>query len=325
MAVLGVSGRGHRIGAAAAAIGLAVLAASCAGNSGHANGPEKTTIVVGAVPAVDTAGLYIAQQRGYFAAEGLRVKIEPIVSSELAISRQHAGIYDITFGGYVSYIQADAGRDPDLRIIAEGSLMGPGEQGLLAMPGSRITTLTGLRGATVALNVVDNVGTILVGSALKSVGLSLSAVKFVQIPFPDMAAALKRHRVDVAWMPEPFASSTEEQLGAQDISDLDSGAVTGFPLVGYAATRPWEQRYPRTEAAFLRALEKGQEVADTDRAAVERAMETFLGVPPQVAAVMALPQYILGGVDRARMQRIVDAMQRFGMLKQRFNVSQMIG
>ena len=257
MADLGVSGRGHRIGAAAAAIGLAVLAASCAGNSGHANGPEKTTIIVGAVPAVDTAGLYIAQQRGYFAAEGLRVKIEPIVSSELAISRQLAGIYDITFGGYVSYIQADAGRDADLRIIAEGSLMGPGEQGLLTMPGSRITTLTGLRGATVALNVVNNVGTILVGSALKSVGLSPSAVKFVQIPFPDMAAALKRHRVDVAWMPEPFASSTEEQLGAQDMSDLDSGAVTGFPLVGYAATRAWEQRYrgprPRSSARWRKA------------------------------------------------------------------------
>ena len=325
MAVLGAPGCGHRIGVAAAIMGLTVLAAGCSGNSGRASGPEKTTIVIGAVPAVDTAGLYIAQQRGYFAAEGLRVKIEPIVSSELAISRQLAGIYDITFGGYVSYIEADAGKGADLRIIAEGSLMGPGEQGLLTMPGSRITTLTGLRGATVALNVVNNVGTILVGSALKAVGLSPSAVKFVQIPFPDMAAALKRHRVDVAWMPEPFVSSTEEQFGAQDISDLDSGAVAGFPLVGYAATRAWEQRYPRTEAAFLRALEEGQEVADTDRAAVERAMEAFLGVPPQVAGVIALPQYTLGGVDRARMQRVADAMQRFGMLKQRFNVGRMIG
>jgi NitT/TauT family transport system substrate-binding protein len=325
MTDLNTPGRRHRIGVAAAVIGLAALAAGCAGNSGHANGPEKTTIVVGAVPAVDTAGLYIAQQRGYFAAEGLRVKIEPIVSSELAISRQLAGVYDITFGGYVSYIQADAGQGAGLRIIAEGSLMGPGEQGLLIMPGARITALTGLRGATVALNVVNNVGTILVGSALKSVGLSPSAVKFVQIPFPEMAAALEHHRVDVAWMPEPFVSSTEEQFGAQAISDLNSGAVAGFPLVGYAATRAWERRYPRTEAAFLRALEKGQEVADTDRAAVEHAMETFLGVPPQVAAVLALPQYMLGGVDRVRMQRIVDAMQRFGMLKQRFNVSQMIG
>ncbi len=325
MTDLNTPGRRHRIGVAAAVIGLAAVAAGCAGNSGHANSPEKTTIVVGAVPAVDTAGLYIAQQRGYFAAEGLRVKIEPIVSSELAISRQLAGVYDITFGGYVSYIQADAGQGAGLRIIAEGSLMGPGEQGLLTMPGSRITALTGLRGATVALNVVNNVGTILVGSALKSVGLSPSAVKFVQIPFPEMAAALERHQVDVAWMPEPFVSSTEEQFGAQAISDLDSGAVAGFPLVGYAATRAWERRYPRTEAAFLRALEKGQEVADTDRAAVEHAMEAFLGVPPQVAAVLALPQYMLGGVDRVRMQRIVDAMQRFGMLKQRFDVSQMIG
>jgi NitT/TauT family transport system substrate-binding protein len=136
-----------------------------------------------------------------------------------------------------------------------------------------------------------------------------------------MAASPGRCGLDA----EPFARSTEEQFGARDISDLDSGAVTGFPLVGYAATRAWEQRYPRTEAAFIRALEKGQQVADTDRAAVERAMEAFLDVPPPVAAVMALPQYILGGVDRARMQRIIDVIQRFGMLKARFNVSQMIG
>jgi NitT/TauT family transport system substrate-binding protein len=120
-------------------------------------------------------------------------------------------------------------------------------------------------------------------------------------------------------------SSAEEQFGAQDISDLDSGAVAGFPLVGYAATRAWEQRYPRTEAAFLRALEKGQQVADTDRAAVERAMQAFLGVPPQVAAVIALPQYVLGVVNHARIQRVADAMQRFGMLRQRFDVGQMIG
>jgi len=205
VADLGVSGRGHRIGAAAAAIGLAVMAAGCSGNSGHASGPGKTTIVVGAVPAVDTAGLYIAQQRGYFAAEGLRVKIEPIVSSELAISRQHAGIYDITFGGYVSYIQADAGQDADLRIIAEGSLMGPGEQGLLTMPGSRITTLTGLRGATVALNVVNNVGMILVGSALKSVGL-----------FQRAAGAATQSRHGSMTARRSVASSPPALIGARD-------------------------------------------------------------------------------------------------------------
>jgi NitT/TauT family transport system substrate-binding protein len=312
---------------AIATAGAVSLACGCSGGPGapaRVASLEETTIVVGAVPAIDTAGLYIAQQRGYFAAAGLRVKIEPIVSSELAISRQLAGTYDVTFGGYVSYIQADAETNAGLRIIAEGSVMGAGEQGLLTMPGSPITTVARLKHATIALNVVNNVGTILVGSALASYGLRLSSVKFVQIPFPNMASALKDHQVNAAWMPEPFVSSAEEELGAQDISDLDFGGVAGFPLVGYAATNAWIQRNPGTEAAFLRALEEGQEVADTDRAAVEGAMEAFLKVPPVTAAVMALPQFPVGGVDRVRMQRVADAMLQFGVLKRPFNVSQMV-
>jgi NitT/TauT family transport system substrate-binding protein len=181
-----------------------------------------------------------------------------------------------------------------------------------------------LRGATVALNVANNVGTILIGSALESYGLPLTAVRFVPVPFPDMASALEHHQVDAAWMPEPFVSSTEEKLGALDISDLDFGSAAGFPLVGYAATGTWERKHPGTEAAFLRALEEGQQVADTDRAAVEQAMESFVGVPPVTAAVMALPQFPVGGVDRTRIQRVADAMRQFGLLKQPFNVGPII-
>jgi NitT/TauT family transport system substrate-binding protein len=313
-----------RTGSAVTTVLVITLATGCA------SGPprtarlalEETTIVVGAVPAVDTAGLYIAQQRGYFASEGLRVKIVPIVSSELAISRQLAGVYDITLGGYVSYIQADAEQNADLRIIAEGSVMGPGEQGLLTMPRSRITAISGLKGAAIALNVVNNVGKILVGSALEEAGLRLSAVKFVPIPFQAMPSALEDHKVDAAWMPEPFLSATEESLGTSDISDLDFGAVASFPLVGYAVTGAWERRNPNTEAAFLRALEEGQEQADTDRTAVEEAMVAFIGVSRMTAAVMALPQYPVGRVDQVRIQRVADAMYAFGMLKQPFSVNQ---
>jgi hypothetical protein len=71
-------------------------------------------------------------------------------------------------------------------------------------------------------------------------------------------------------------------------------------------------------------LEEGQEVADTDRAAVERAMEAFVGVPPATAAVMALPQFTVGGVERVRIQRVAGAMRQFGLLKRPFNVGPMI-
>ncbi len=117
--------------------------------------------------------------------------------------------------------------------------MEPGNQEIVTLPGSRITTLAGLRGARLAVNVRNNVGTILVGSALEADGLSLSDVKLAAIPFPQMAAALKDHRVDAAWVPEPFLSSAEEQIAARGIFDLDQGAALSFPVVGYAVTRSW--------------------------------------------------------------------------------------
>jgi len=306
---------------------LVALVAGCTSGAhapGQPGGLEKTSIVVGAVPAADTAGLYIAQQQGFFAAAGLHVTIKPIVSAEDAISTQLAGGFDVTLGNYVSYIAADAEQHADLRIIAEGSVIQPDNQEIVIPAGSRITSLASLRGARLAVNVRNNIGTILIGEALQEDGLSLADVRLVPIPFPQMIAALADHEVQAAWLPEPFLSAAEEQIGAQEVTDLDQGATAGFPIVGYAVTRAWERKYPKTAAAFLGALERGQAVADSDRAAVERAIGAFLGVPPQTAAVIALPGFPLG-VDRVRIQRVADAMRRFGLLSQAFNVGHMIG
>ena len=65
----------------ASAIAVTMLAAGCSGGSGGGAPqvkPEKTNIVVNAFPAIDSAGLYIAQDQGLFAAEGLHVKIVPV-------------------------------------------------------------------------------------------------------------------------------------------------------------------------------------------------------------------------------------------------------
>ena len=110
-----------------------------------------------------------------------------------------------------------------------------------------------------------------------------------------MAAALKSGTINAAMLPEPFASSAEETEGAVPLVDLDQGATTNFAVAGYVVTKQWAQEYPQTLAAFYRALEEGQEIADTNRAAVEAAMEDIkpatLAVDKETAAVMALDNY----------------------------------
>ncbi len=298
----------------ASAVTVTMLAAGCSGGSGGGAPrfkPEKTNIVVNAFPAIDSAGLYIAQDEGLFAAQGLHVKIIPVTSSATAISDQLAGRYDVTIGNYVSYILADAVGGASLHILAEASLMQPRVQEVLTMPGSPIKSVTELKGKKVGVNVLDNIGTLLVSSVLADNAMSASDVHFVAIPFPKMAAALQAHQVDAAWLPEPFISAAQAAIGAQELFDADRGA-----------TQQWAKSYPRTAAAFVRAITAAQEIADTDRAAVEQALIAYTGVSQMIAAVMAIDTYPQR-VDTIRIQRVADAMLRFGLLTHPFDVTQM--
>ncbi|HLH57855.1 MAG TPA: ABC transporter substrate-binding protein [Streptosporangiaceae bacterium] len=320
--------RPHRLGGAIAALVAAALAAGCTTSSSSSDAAkttsdlEKTNITVAAVPATDSAGLYVAQQQGLFAQAGLHVKIVPVVSSATAIAQQLSGQYDVTGGNYVSYILADAQDHDNLRILDEGSVMEPGSQVILTLPHSPITSVADLKNKTIGVNVLNNIGTILVGTALEENGVPVSDVHLVPIPFPEMTAALKAHRIDAAWVPEPFASTAEQTIGAQQLFDTDQGATAGFPIQGYAVTASWEKKYPRTAAAFKSALNEGQALADNDRADAEQAMMTFAGVSGKTAAIMAIDDYPLG-VDKPRIARVIDAMNRFGLLKQPFNIDQL--
>jgi NitT/TauT family transport system substrate-binding protein len=312
-----------------------LAAAGCAGVAGAGSaaggGLEQTSLNVAVVPAVDSAGFFVALHEGLFAREGLTIHYTPAISSDTVIDQQVAGTYDITGGNYVSYIQHAADDHQPLRIIAEGSLMEPGSQAIYTMPSSKIKSLTQLKGHLLGINAPGNINYLLAAAVLTQNGISLNRVRFPAkpIPFPLMAGELAAGKIDAAAMPEPFATAAEEQDGAVELADLNQGAAENFPILGYVATKSWVRQHPNTLKAFLAALEQGQEIADTSRSAVEQAMETLNGpqngqVPPIVAAVMALDSYPIG-VDRIRLQRVPDVMFEFGLLHSRFDIGQMLG
>jgi ABC-type nitrate/sulfonate/bicarbonate transport system substrate-binding protein len=133
----------------ASAVATTMLAAGCS-SSGSAGAPrlplEKTSIVVDAFPAIDSAGLYIAQTEGLFAAQGLHVTIVPVTnpppSTQDLINGQEQGKYDITAGDYVTYVEDQLGvmaPKADLRIIAEASFLQPNVLTLLVKGGSQVS------------------------------------------------------------------------------------------------------------------------------------------------------------------------------------------
>src|SRR6185437_5584024 len=114
---------GRTAACAAALTTVAALAAGCSSASSSSvvggtalertlptdfGAPEKATLNVGVVPAMDSAGFFIALHDGLFAKEGLKINYSPAVSSETAVAQQLKGQLDISAGNYVSYINEAA-------------------------------------------------------------------------------------------------------------------------------------------------------------------------------------------------------------------------
>ena len=315
---------------------LLLAATGCGGalggtSSAATGGLEKTALNVAVVPAVDSAGFFVALHEGLFKNRGLTINYTPATSSDTVINQQVAGKFDVTGGNYVSYVQHDVQDHQQLEIIAEGSVMQQGSQAIYTLPSSKIKNLSELRGQLLGINAPHNINYLLAASVITENGVPLNKVDFPAqpIPFPEMAAQLAAGKIAAAAMPEPFATAAEQQYGAVKLADLNQGATEQFPIQGYVVTRAWARANPDTLKAFVAALEQGQEIADTSRPAVEAAMESLNGpmngqIPPIVAAVMALNIYPIG-IDKARLQRVPDVMQQFGLLSARFDIGQMIG
>jgi NitT/TauT family transport system substrate-binding protein len=313
----------------AATVAIAVLAGCSGGASGGGGGPlEKTNIVVDAFPAIDSAGLFIAEQRGLFKAQGLNVTIKLASTSQAAINGQLAGTYDITSADYVTYVDNALLHKAPLRIVAESSVLQPNVLTLLVKAGSRVQSVQQLKHQVVSVNAPNDIGTLLVDSLLTDNGVPLNSVTFNNnVAFPNVGQELSSGKVDAAFAPEPFVSLDGMQAGTEVLADLDQGGSAGFPIQGVAVTQSWARANPNTLAAFERAYTQGQQIADTDRSAVELAIEKFLGLPALAAALVSLPNFPTG-VDPVRLQRLVDAMVRFGLLGKQYanyKISTIIG
>jgi NitT/TauT family transport system substrate-binding protein len=314
------------LGAAIAAIAATGAVAGCATSGDAASAAtsqlEQRTITVDSVPVADEAGLYIAQAQGLFAQQGLTVKINSITGAEAAIPDLQADRAQLVAGNYVSFILAQMAGTFDnkpvsMRIIAPGSEMTPGTEDLYVMPHSKYQTVADLADAhaTVGLNTANNVGAVMMGSLLAENGYKLSSVTQV-IPkggFPALLTMLGAGQVDAAWLPQPLGETAEQEYGAIPLADFDQGSVEDFPFTGYMGTTQWVKAHPNTVAAFLRALDEGQQLADTDRSLVEKAMEKYVGIRPIIADTMPIDTYPLA-LDVPQLQRVSDSMYEFGLM-----------
>ena len=306
------------------ALSLATLSVACgsASSTGSGSGAAQatatgsaagtTSIVVGALPVIDTAGLQVALKEGFFTQAGLNVTVKSVTQSTAAIPDLLHGSIDVIGGGnYVSFFEAEAHGTFPVQILAPAVDCTPDTYGVVAMPSSGIAKPADLAGKTIAVNLTQNVQTLTTSAVLTADGVSTSSVHYVQIPFPDMSSALQANRVDAISAVEPFLSAALA-AGGKLVTSTCTGSMAGFPLSGYLTTKSWTQQHPAAASAFQRAVEKGNTYANAHPSVVRDLLPTYTSITAKAAASMPLGTFP-ATLTTATLQRIATLMRGGGL------------
>jgi NitT/TauT family transport system substrate-binding protein len=287
--------------------GSASAQATAAGSSAG-----MTSIVVGALPVIDTAGLQVALKEGFFTQAGLNVTVKSVTQSTAAIPDLLHGSIDVIGGGnYVSFFEAAAHGTFPVQILAPAVDCTPDTYGVVAMPSSGISKPADLAGKTIAVNLTQNVQTLTTSAVLTADGVNASSVHYVQIPFPDMSSALQANRVDAISAVEPFLSAALA-AGGKLVTSTCTGSMAGFPLSGYLTTKSWTQQHAAAASAFQQAIEKGNTYANAHPSVVRSLLPTYTSITAKAAASMPLGTFP-ATLTTAMLQRIATLMRGGGL------------
>jgi NitT/TauT family transport system substrate-binding protein len=240
-------------------------------------GHTKPTIVVrlGSTLAPYSCAVWLAQSRGFFAAEGLQVEVRDFIAGKQGLAEMLAGGLDYTTAADAPIVLALLEQSP-IRVVASiatstdnTSVIARRDRGIRAaadLPGHRIGIVRG----TTSHYFLDNY--------LEFYGIPLAQVEHVALGPDALVEALATGEVDAisAWV--PISLRAVERLGDQAV-ELRSGTLYRWTWNLVARNR--EVAGSPVTDGLLRALRQASDELLRDPAAAAKELSPRLGMTPE--------------------------------------------
>lgn len=280
---------------------------------------------VGYIPIADCLQLAVAVEKGFFSDEGLEVETRPLQGGPVLSLAVAAADLDIGWSNLVSLFQAHA-RGFDFVLLAPGALEDDGAHlthSLLVRGDSPARTIGDLAGKTVAINALGGVNDLAVSALLTASGNNPQEVRLVEVPFPNMEAALASGAVEAALVPEPFLSSALAHGARRLVATPHAVFGREFMIAGWFAKADWVSAHPGQATAFRRAVDRASAyIADHPRQLPD-ILARFSNLSPDTAARIVLPGFSTG-LDQDALGRAIGLTAAHGLIPQPFPARELL-
>ncbi len=175
------------------------------------------SVKVGGAGSLTEAFLYIADAKGYFVEEGLKVEFIRFRSASEMVAPMGTGELDAGGGSPSPALFNAILRGIPVKIVADRTTALPGRANMAIMlrkdlvDSGKVRDFSDFRGKTIAINGTGTSTEIFLEKALEKGGLKMTDVNVVTMGFPDTASAFAGKAIDVAVATDPSNARSAEQ------------------------------------------------------------------------------------------------------------------
>jgi NitT/TauT family transport system substrate-binding protein len=260
-------------------------------------GPATIKLKVQLLPYLSYAPLYIAQEEGYFAEQGLEVEFEKLQGGAAFVALV-SGDIDVAATFLTSNVLEAIRKGETVKVVADKGYIAPSgctANGLLArkdlVDSGALNDVKGLVGRTVKYDKVSAQAYFL-DLLLKSGGYSLADVEYVDFnSSPVVMEAFRNKAVDVAAESEPWLTrniNTGNAVVWKDYSQIAPNFQFAFIIFGKTLLKDNPEAGRRFMLAYLKAVQQYNQ-GKTDRNMA--LMEAFTEEKPEALKQICWPTF----------------------------------
>ena len=315
-------------GIAALALGLAACGGGAgAAGTGSGSSGHTTSITVGYVPYADDDALFLARDKGFFARHGLNVTLTPAANPIAVVSSMVSGQEQFGFLTTPVLINVNTKGTP-LKCVStvDGQQPAPPAldgTALVAAKGSGITSVRDLAGKKVATVQLASLNSLSVWVLAKQAGISPRSIQLIQMPFPQMPAALSQGRVQAAVIVAPFVNTALAE-GATIINRPNQVLYPHGTVTCLGALGSYISQHTATVTAFHAAMNEAVAYARAHQSAAKATLAKYLTLPPAIAQKTILSTDWDPALHPATITQIEGYMQEFGIIHKTVPAASMI-
>jgi NitT/TauT family transport system substrate-binding protein len=318
-----------RIAALLLALACAAAIAACGDDDGGGGGggaeAGPTTLRVGVIPIADVAPLYLGMKQGFFEDEQLKIEPQLAEGGAAITPAVISGDFQIGFSNTISLLIA-ASQDLPVQIITQGVLAGKTEEeawaDLLVLKDGPIKQPSDLEGKTIAVNTLKNICEVTIKASLEKEGVAVDTLKFAEVPFPDMNAALEAGRVDGACVVEPFVSQGKAGK-ARGIDPFYVRTAPDLTVATYFTSEQYAEENADVVARFAKAMNKSLTYAQENPDAVREVLLDYTEIPPEAAEQIKLPVW-RPDLNQPTIELLSELSVKYGLIEEQPDLGELI-